>query len=191
MALPPLPLEERVERAAQLVVRARVFFDIWAYFEGDTRAGLLDTMNEFSEFFRLAPHAHFVAYCVTMAALYDKRRDTITLTSLPRELAKKGILTTVVEAEVQVLLAGALPTANKVGILRHNVFAHRSASLSYDDVFKLAAITAAQMRELTELSLQIANILLRSCGRPEQYINDLPLHDAKAIMMALRGATNN
>jgi hypothetical protein len=51
---PPRPIEDRIERAAQLVLRSRVFFDIWLYFEGAyTRPHLLDTMNEFSEFFRI------------------------------------------------------------------------------------------------------------------------------------------
>jgi hypothetical protein len=75
-----LPIDDRIERAAQLILRSRIFFDIWVYFESnDTRLGLLDTMREFNEFFRFAPHAHFVAFVVTMAALFDKRPDTISL----------------------------------------------------------------------------------------------------------------
>jgi hypothetical protein len=38
-----LPINERLERAAQLVLRSRIFYDIWIYFEGDTRADILDT----------------------------------------------------------------------------------------------------------------------------------------------------
>ena len=182
-----IPLKARTERAAQLVLRARIFFDIWLYFEGaETRPALLDTMNQFSEFFRFAPHAHFVSFVVTMASLYDKRSDTITLTALAREIETSGLLTVPVQAEVKALIDQALPIANKVGILRHNAFAHRSANMSYDAAFKAASITAAQMRELTDTSLQLANTLLRVQGCPEQYFNELAKGDAAAMMAALQ-----
>lgn len=188
----PLPIDDRIERAAQLVLRSRIFFDIWFYFEGaDTRPDLLDTMNEFSEFFRFAPHAHFVAFVVSIAALFEKRRDTITLPALSKGTAKAGMLSPQAFSEVETLIDQAEPLASKVAILRHNAFAHRSARISYDDVFKVAEVTAGQMRELTEIALRIANAMLRATGRQEHFFNELVREDVETMMKVLKSATHH
>jgi AbiU2 len=183
----PLPLDERLYRAGQHVVRSRLFFDLWFYFEGaDTRPSIIETMREYNEFFRFAPHAFFVAYVVHIAGMFDKRKDTITLTRLAQEVKaaahqkqSRGI------AEVDALLAKATPMASKVIVLRHNAFAHRSARISYDAAFKKAAITAAQLRDLTELALKIVNRLLLARGLRDESFTPLPLEAAQAMMKAL------
>lgn len=167
------------------MLRSRIFFDIWFYFESaDTRPGLVDIMEEFGEFFRFAPHAHFVAFVVSIAQLFDKRRDTITLATLSREMDKAGMLSSQSQSEVAALIGQADPLT----ILRHNAFAHHSASVSYNHIFKTASVTALEMRELTEISLKIANTLLRARGRQEHCFNDFPRDDAKALMNTLKKA---
>ena len=82
-----LPLEERLYRAGQHVVRAGLFLDLWFYFEEKTtRAKIIETMREYNEFFRFTPHAYFVAYVVHIAAMFDRRRDTISLPRLAKEM---------------------------------------------------------------------------------------------------------
>jgi len=127
MPPPRLLPDERLERAAQLVLRSRVFLDIWFYFESkDTRPAIIDTMRCFNEFFRFAPHAHFVAFVVHIAALFEKRRDTISLPSLAREVKRSNLISAQAAAEVDALLSQADQLAPKVRILRSNLFAHRS-----------------------------------------------------------------
>jgi hypothetical protein len=88
-----LPVDERLEQAAKLVLRSRIFFDIWSYFESkDTRPAIIDTMNYFSDYFRFDPHAHFVAFIVHIAALFEKRRDSINLPDLARELKQSNLI---------------------------------------------------------------------------------------------------
>lgn len=181
-----LPINERVDRAVQLVLRARIFFDIWFYFEAnETRATILDTMNEYSEFFRFMPHAHQVAFIVTIAAVFDKRTDTISLPHLVREMALNKRFSQQAQAEVNELLDKAKPLGSKVTVLRHKAFAHRSARTSYDDVFKEAQVTVGQMRELTEIALQIANKLAGVSGVSPEFFNELPRKDAARMMQAL------
>jgi hypothetical protein len=44
----PLPLNERLERLGQHIVRARLFLDLWFYFEeGDSRRKILAPFPEF------------------------------------------------------------------------------------------------------------------------------------------------
>jgi hypothetical protein len=181
-----LPLEERLYRAGQHVVRARLFFDLWFYFEAKaTRAKIIETVREYNEFFRFTPHAYLLSYVIHIAAMFDKTRDTISLTRLAKEMKVAGLIQGQEAAEVGALLDEAAPIAAKVAILRHNAFAHRNASISYDDVFKLAAVRPDQLRDLTVVALKIANRLLLARGLKDEYFTTLPREDAEAMMKAL------
>lgn len=181
-----LPVDRRLEIAGQLVVRTRIFYDIWWLYEGaDTRPKIIDTMNEYSEFFRFDPHAHFVSLIVHLAGLFENRGDTVNLPRLIQELRSSCSVPveTITKAEDLLSQVGAL--LPKVAILRSNLFAHRNASLSYADAFKKAAISPNEIRDLTETALRIANCLLIARGLNEQFFHPLPLRDAEAMLNAL------
>ena len=181
-----LPIDNRVDRAVQLVLRARIFFDVWFYFESrGTRPAILNTMREYHEFFRFMPHANQAAFIVTIAALFEKRKDTINLPQLVKEVTRANEMSQQTQAELQELLNRAEPSAAKVIILRHKAFAHRSAYKSYDDVFKEAEVTAKQMSGLTEIALQIANKLAEARGVSIGFFNELPREDAARMMQTL------
>jgi AbiU2 len=184
----PLPLNQRLDRLAQHIVRARLFLDLWFYFEGRaSRRKIIDTMREYNEFFRFTPHAYFVAYVIYMAGVFDKRRDTISLLSLVRDVKVAGQLSGHDTGTIEVRLNEAKPLAEKVIMLRHEAFAHRSKHFSYDDVFTKAAVKPQQLRELTDVALKIANTLLLARGLPDQCFTQLPRQAAEAMMMALGG----
>jgi AbiU2 len=184
-----LPLNERLYRAGQHVVRSRLFFDLWFYFgSAETKPKIIETMREYNEFFRFTPHAYLVAYIMHIAAMFDRRRDTISLIRLSHEMKAAHQIQEQINTEVDMLLAQATPIVSKVTILRHYAFAHQSASISYDDAFKKAAVTAAQLRDLTELALKIANRLLLARGLKDEVFTPLPVETAKAMMKALAAA---
>jgi hypothetical protein len=184
--LNPLPINAQIERAAQIVVRARIFYDIWLYFEGtDTRPTIIDTMQRFSEFFRFDPHAHFVAFVIHIAALFENRKDTINLPRLVKDTIIAAPISTQIATKTKTLLSQAKPLASKAAILRSNLFAHRSATLTYSEAFKKAAVTANQLRDLTEIALAIANHLLRARGLSDQFFNPLPRDHADAMLKTL------
>jgi hypothetical protein len=185
----PLPLDERLYRASQHVVRSRLFFDLWFYFEeAKTRPKTLETMREYNEFFRFTPHAYFVAYVVHIAAMFDRRRDTISLLRLAHEMKAARLIQGQAITDLDALLAEAAPIASKVTILRHYAFAHRSARISYGTAFKKAAVTAALLRDLTEIALKISNRLLLARGLKDEVFTPLPLEAAKAMMKTLASA---
>lgn len=182
----PLPIDQRLEIAGQLVVRTRIFYDIWWLYEGaDTRPSIIDTINEYSEFFRFDQHAHFVSFIVHLAGLFENRGDTINLPRLVQEFGASCLVSaeTIAEAEKLLSLVDALPP--KVAILRNNLFGHRSASLSYADAFEKAAVSPNELRDLTDTALQIANHLLTARELKEQSFHPLPLTDVKATLNAL------
>lgn len=183
----PLPIDERLERAGQLVVRSRIFFDLWFYFESaEAYPGIMDVMERFNEFFRFDPHAHFVAFVVHMAALFERRRDTINLPALAWDMKAANLISARDAAEVGAFLTEAMQVTPKVAILRNNLFAHRSASMSYADAFERAQVTANQLRDLTDIALKIANRLLVVRGLRDQFFNVLPRDNAEAMLVALK-----
>lgn len=156
-----LPLNERVDRVGQHIVRARLFLDLWFYFEEESsRREIIGIMEEYNEFFRFTPHAYLVSYVIYMAGVFDKSRGTISLEFLTREIKNAGRIKGVDFSIIDRLMIEAEPIVSKITTLRHKAIAHRSAHLSYNDVFKAAAVTPNQLRELTDVALKIANQLL-------------------------------
>jgi hypothetical protein len=184
--MPPLPLDKRLDRVRQHIDRARLFLDLWFYFEEqDSRRKIFETMDEYSDFFRFTPHAYFVAYVIYIAGVFDKAPDTISLRHLIPEMKRAEQLNGQDAAVVEELLIRAKPTVGKVLTLRHKAFAHRDARISYDDVFKMAAVRPDELRDLTNLARDIANCLLAARGLRNWDFTDLHLEDAKGIMKAL------
>jgi hypothetical protein len=138
-----------------------------------------------SEFFVFTIHAHFVAFVVQLAGLFEISPKTINLRRLVNEMKADNMLPSKAAAEIDALLSEAEPLAKKVIILRSSLFAHRSAVISYACAFKKADVTAEQLCNLTELALKIANQLLLARGLPDQSFNPAAREHAGALLEAL------
>ncbi|HWQ94275.1 MAG TPA: hypothetical protein VN418_02080 [Gammaproteobacteria bacterium] len=183
-----LPLDERLGVAAQLVKRARISYDIWWFYEGaDTRPRILDTMNVYSEFFRFDTHAHFVSMVIHLAGLFESRNDTINFGALVKEAEADGVSKEAVD-KANALMTEVASVPSKVAILRSNLFAHRSASLSYAEAFRKADLKPDQLRDLTVIGLRIANTLLIACGWEEQFFHKPSRRDAERLINDLAKA---
>lgn len=182
----PLPINEQLETAGDLVVRTRIFYDLWWFYEGaETRPQIIDAMNHYPEFFRFDSHAHFVAFVVHLAGLFERRDDTINLPGLLLELAEAKLLEPEAAAEAESILNEAKPLIPKVIILRSNLFAHRSASLSYAKAFEKADVTANQLGHLSNLSLRLVNCLLIARGLKDRIFHTLSRAHLKAMLDAI------
>jgi hypothetical protein len=146
-----LPLIERINTAAQLAIRIRAFYDIWWIYIGmDTRPLYLSTMDEFSEYFRFDEHALRSAIITHVFMLYDPNRRTVGLKHLLDEVEASHRKSTPL-SEARNLVDGALPTAKSITDLRHNLFAHRSATHREKDVFTRAGIKPDRIRDLATI----------------------------------------
>ena len=54
-----LSIDERVETAGQLVVRANIFLGIWEFYHGPSRGEILDAMNKHLFFSSMSMHIAF------------------------------------------------------------------------------------------------------------------------------------
>lgn len=174
--------------AAQLATRTRVFLDIWWYYEGPTRKDILPSLNLYSEFFRFDPHAHFVSFIVHIAALFESRNDTINIPSLLIEAATFGIKQKAVE-RMQSQLQATSAVVPKSIILRSNLFAHRTANLSYDEVFKTANVTPDELRALSNSSIEILGELAERVGVHVPFVNDEPTNHLRGLVDAIAKRT--
>jgi hypothetical protein len=182
----PLPLNQRLHRIGWHIVRARHLLDLWFYFEGqDSQDQIIETMDEYNAFFLLTPHAYFVAYVIYMAGVFDKTTGTISFLHLVPEMKREGQLKEEDAKDVDALLDKAEPIAEKVRTLRHKAFAHRSARISYADVFKMAGVTPPELHHLTDVALEIANCLLLARGLSLKHFSEFPREAAERMMKAL------
>jgi hypothetical protein len=100
----PLSLHDRLEIAANLALRARVFYDIWdLYCSADTRPQI-DTMNCYSGFFSFDEHAHFVSCVVQISALFERKEKTVNLKELINDAERSDRYTTDVISDARSLL---------------------------------------------------------------------------------------
>lgn len=182
----PEGLEEKVERAAEHVVRARLFFDVWYYLESaGNDPARLNALNQFSAYFRFDLHAHLIAFVVYIHGLFEKNGASINLNRLTRELKGTGRISEVDLREIDELLAQAAPIVKKVKSLRDKAIAHRTASTSYNDVFRSAEVTYKELSRLTELARDIVNRLLKSIKRKGERFHSSPLNDLEALVRVL------
>ena len=181
-----LPFEERLERAAHLTVLARRFFDVWWLYEGaDTRPGILGVMNRFPEFFRFDSHAHDIAMVTHLALLFENRPDTINFSALILEAEAGNLAPAAALVKAKSTLDSVSALRPKIAVLRSNLIAHRSASISYDNAYAKAAITPFQLRDLTEAARSIINVLLISRGLQECFFAPSTIAHTRAMLQAL------
>jgi hypothetical protein len=181
----PLPIAHRVATAAQLVVRTRIFLDLWDFYHGPNRSGILNTLNKFSEFFRFDEHAHRFSFFVHAAALFERKPNTINLRQLANELRSANRISEEEKSEIDRLFVSVTATAKAVHLIRNKAFAHRDDFLPFDEAFAMANISTNNLRDLMTAALKIVNILLIACDEGEQAFAELPLEDARAILATL------
>lgn len=177
-----MTLEQKLDILVQLVLRARTFFDLWWIYEGvETRPKYLPAMKRYSEFFRFDSHALQVAYTIYLCQIFEDRPKTLNLKNVVNEAKTRGLSTDYITAAEKVLQDG-LPIWKKLVIVRSNLFAHRSASLSYSRAFEMAAIAPNEIRRLAELGLEGINSLRTALGQQDYVFSTLPGKDLRKLL---------
>lgn len=173
----PLPLDEQIESAAMLAVRARVHCGLWwTTASAAGRALFHEALDEHWEAWRFVEHAQFIAFMVTIHNLFGDRRGTIRFKELSRQLGGVAVD----------LIADAQPLADKVRHFRDELFAHRTDKLSYRDVFKRGSISGNDMIHLADAGVTIAATMLEARGLAAQPADDLSVSEMARILAALQ-----
>jgi hypothetical protein len=181
----PLPIDDRVEIASQLVVRTGIFLDIWDFYRGPSRDGILDTMNKFSEFFRYDEHAHRFSFIVHAAALFETNPHTINLRQLAKELRNADRIPDASMRELERLFTHTKRVIKGVHIIRNDAFGHRNSSVTFDAAFDMAKISMDDLHDLMNAALKVVNILLIACDRAPKDFFTLALEHARRVLAGL------
>jgi hypothetical protein len=125
---------------------AKAHYEVWWAQVSEAKPKYAQAMNSHSDFFRASADAHYKAFFVYFAHLYDKRKDSSSIPTYLNEIATSADPGNVMQlrAEYDTLAsrAGPLLTA------RHKTVAHVDAKLSEKDVFAPLSITWNQVRDI-------------------------------------------
>ena len=125
---------------------AKAHYDMWWAQVNEAKPQFVHLMNEHSDFFLASQDAHYTAFFVHIAHLFDKRADS---SSLPTYL--DAIRNQTNPARMQLLEARYADLAIRAAPLitvRHKTVAHIDARLTEKDVFSPLNITWNQVRNV-------------------------------------------
>ena len=185
-----IPVERRLEIVTEQIIRAKLFYDIWWFYKGnETRPHIIDTLNNFSEFFRYDEHAHFVSMIVHCAVVWDSRSNNISLCTVAkcildprRNCADRESVSAIEELR---------KNASGLVKIRHEAIAHRSGEFDYDEAFRRARVVPASIPVMIEAWLEVANNFRTAKGLPKSEFAELPLVHARRIITKLGGPDLN
>ena len=126
-------------------VGAKTHFDIWWTLASEARLRFSMPMTEHSDFFNATHDAHYVAFFIYFAQLFDKRRDAISLTRYLQ--LKKADLNSDQYDKFCEWHARLLKNAQPLLEIRHNLIAHVNAMHTENSLFSTLDATWNGMRE--------------------------------------------
>ena len=172
MVLAPKPIEHHIAELRHGLHCAALNYEIWwAYKEKNSRQKYAGTMNQYTPFFQTGIHAHFVAYVMAMYGLYEKRKDTVNIPRLIEAVKKSGKLNQEDLAETEKRFRELKPIWVKVGILRNNVFGHRSEHVDAAAAFKQANTTPNELMRFIESTRQLLNVVTKAWDKTGYILN--------------------
>jgi hypothetical protein len=159
----PTNLAPHIEALRHNANVASLNYDVWWVYKSEKyRPVYAETMNQYLSFFETSIHAHFVALLIALYPIYETRKDTFNIPQLLKTLEKEGQIPFNVLTKANAIYAKVKPLWVKVGVLRNNVFGHRSDSEAIEEIFKAAGITPNELKELIELTKHLLNTISRA-----------------------------
>jgi hypothetical protein len=164
MGRQPLTIEQRVTEVCRLASLAKRHYDVWrVYTAPESRTRLWEAFDEYADFMLLDERAHQELSILYAASLFETKGNTLHIPSLIDELRIRGTAPVLVE-EAERALEALQGVIGKARFLRHNAIAHRTASMSRDEVFKRAKITNPELGELVARADELASSLAKAVG---------------------------
>jgi AbiU2 len=162
---------------------ASINYDIWwTYKQFRTRKYYLDTMNNFLGFFSNSIYAHFLATIIPCYRILETRKDTINIGNLIKEINSDKLFETNLLDEIQTRLSKLRPIWTKIGIIRHEIYAHKSNVFSAEESFKKAKIKPKEIRYFIDNTYKLVNYIFKKLNEPSSHI----LRDKKTTLQILR-----
>lgn len=183
---PPIELDRQLEIVTQQVIRASIYFDLWWFYQSaDTRPRIVNTLNDFGDFFRFDEHAQFVSMIIHCGAIWDNTNGAVGLVTLSRKILnpKKSISDKAISEKMLKYQSEAAALIT----IRNEAIAHRSATFDYSDAFKRAQLVPGTLPKAMASWLIVINELRAKRNLHEEAFSTGPLDDARRLVHSLGG----
>lgn len=166
----PRAIKELLNELFREVSAAEMHYEIYHVFTNEIdRPAFVDTMNRFIEFFAPAISAHFSTMVTSLGIIYDKDPKSIHINKLLKLMEKASIDKKTLQ-KLRLRIHGNEPLVKKAFVLRNNVIAHLSEVLTIQEIFKKAAITRYDFRDLINDTKDILREIAKVIGEPDYAI---------------------
>lgn len=136
------------------------------YYDADVLDHLAISRRRYPTFMRASEDAHLGHAVVLLYSLQETRHDTANFSQLRRLIESEASAPVPPNPKLEDILAKAKPLWVKVGIVRNQVFGHRSAERSRDECFEIAKITPNNLADLARLYEDAINTVSIARGEP-------------------------
>ncbi|MCG2706345.1 MAG: hypothetical protein L6254_02205 [Candidatus Omnitrophica bacterium] len=122
---------------------------------------------------------------VSLYKLFEKRKDTVNFKNIIKDALRLKIIN---DADIQKLnptIEKAKTIWIKINQLRSYLFAHRTKELTVEDIYKKANIKPDEIKELTDLSLEILNYIALKAGQKKHKFESFTLRDTHRLFKTL------
>jgi AbiU2 len=178
--------QSQIHSLQQSLMEAQISFDLWEGLrEARCSQNTVDVMQPYAGFFTGIEHALFNSFVVLLYAIYENRKDTVSINALLRTLSSS--LSNEKKSKFDARAKAVKPIWIKVGILRNEVVGHQALDLGAEDSFSKAKISPEELREfITSSQRLIGDISSETFGnalmfnvKSKPYLNSL-LNDLPA-----------
>lgn len=125
---------------------AKAHFEVWWAQVSEARPHLDNVMNNHSDFFHASKDAHYIAFFIYLAHLFDKRTDSSSIHTYFSAIAPTVNATYLQNLKIK--YAELAQRASPLVTARHKTVAHLDARLFEKDVFAPLNITWGEVREI-------------------------------------------
>ncbi len=128
------------------IEEAHVNLELWLLYQTLIKERRHRRLNRSGNYVAAAMQAHLTTTFVALGRVFDNRSDSIGLNALRRELENEKPGFTRSLTSIRGRIREAQETwRTKIGVLRHEVYAHRTIERSVPESFERAAVTIADV----------------------------------------------
>lgn len=190
-------IQERIHRAEELAIRARLALDAWKALKLDTAIEPFPrAMREFDDFWRFAGSAFEAEFFIRIANLFTAHKRTENFFSLIADAQKSGVISNQVAKQCRDKIdkLGDLP--QRVASIRNSAKAHQHRSLKQNELFGRAKLSLNLLTQYSDTALEIAAMLKEGAGDEPWIIHSDPSVTVKELLqfvetqLGLQGSRN-
>ena len=188
---PPRGFFLQVEDLTQQIQRAGIFYDLWWPLKGPELEFNIDAANLFPDYFRFTHHAHLVAMIVHLMMPFESTGDRLSLESVINAGTREGLLSPQDRDDVRTRVRALHDRLQRIKLIRHKCFAHRSNAQSYDEVWNEAKVSAKDFKSTIDEAREAVNVLRRSAVLDPVEAWTRPKESSEALFALLRAQCDN